>query len=1017
MQMTQMTQMTQMRAGNFICVICVICGLFFLACPAGVAKTPGPPLSDSPAYSQRVWQSTNGLPEDFAQTVARTRDGYLWIGTSGGLVRFDGVRFAVFNSQNVPVFRDDSVYSLFTSSDGTLWAGTEGGGLIRYRDRSFRVFGAAEGLTNGFVRVIFEDRHRNLWVGTDAGLFQMRNEALTRIDGNGGIPQMNVHSICEDGEGRLLVGGWGLLVLNGNHAAYYTSTESLADNSIRTIRHTSDGAIWIGTISGLRRLERGLKGDPFATPRMISGVNISVLLESGGDLWVGTYGQGLMRIRAGRSAQFAAPSSLPHNNVLSLFDDGEGNIWVGTQGGLVRLSPSAATTITTADAAPKSINTIYQDPDGILWVTALNGRLYHVSRQTLVPVQLPAKLARLPIRNVFRDSHGDLWMGTDGQGVMRFTRGRAVRYTMKQGLVNDFVRAFCEDRDGGIWIGTDGGLSRWRGGRFQNFNTQDGLAYGSIRGLLLGRDGSLWVATDGGLSRFRSGAFVHDALLDRLRGQKIWSVHEDSEGGLWIGTLGTGLFLLKGGELRQFTIREGLPSNKIHFIAEDLRGNLWMSGPSGIVAVSRSDLEMLSGHPTSQLALRLYTAAEGLSTNQMNGGVQPAGALTGAGVLWFPSTKGAVRIESEAAPDRASVPPVLIEQALVDDQPVSLAAGLRLPPGEGKLEIHYTAVRLRSPERVRFKYRMEGFDRDWTEAGQRRIAYYTNLAPGNYRFHVVAYQINEPRTTSEQVLRIEWRPHFYQTAWFLVLCALAVSSAAWGAYRLHVRNIRQRFAAVLEERNRLAREMHDTLIQGCVGVSALLEAASRAQDVSPAISHELLDRARQEVRAAVDEARLAVWNLRQASSTGQDLLSAVSQLAHRLSLEMGIPVEFQSSGAPLAIGPDAEHSLLMVIREALNNAVSHAAPKNVSVRLCFDDHELRVEVEDDGRGFDPSIICSSDGDHYGLIGMRERVHKLGGEFLLTSSAERGTQVHLSIPQAGLSPLDNRLSRESRKNLG
>lgn len=988
--------------------------LVFVLLAAATAAAARPPLEaslgDPIAYSQRVWQSSNGLPEDFAQAVTRTHDGYLWIGTSGGLVRFDGIRFALFNSQNVPAFRDESVYSLFTSRDGTLWAGTEGGGLIRYRSGSFRVFGSAEGLTNGFVRVVFEDRHGDLWVGTDAGLFRMRNEALVRIDGSGGIPQLNVHSICEDREGRLLVGGWGLLVLNGRReAAYYTSKESLADNSIRTIRSTSDGAVWIGTISGLRRLEHGPEGNPFATPRMISGVNISVLLESGGELWVGTYGQGLMRLKGGRVARFSAPSSLPDNNVLSLFDDGEGDIWVGTQGGLLRLSPSAAATITTADAAPKSINTIYWDPDGVLWVTALNGRLYHVSRQTLVPAQLPAEVARLPVRNVFRDSRAGLWLGTDGQGALRLHRGGVVRYTMKQGLVNDFVRAFCEERDGSVWIGTDGGLSRWRAGRFENFNTQDGLAYGSIRGLLLDRDGSLWVATDGGLSRFRSGAFVRDAVLDRLRGQKIWSLHEDSEGGLWIGTLGAGLFLLKDGKLRQFTTRQGLPSNKIHFVAEDPRGNLWMSGPAGIVAVSRRDLESLSGNPTGQLAIRLYTTAEGLSTNQMNGGVQPAGALTSAGVLWFPSTKGAVRIESGAAPDRESAPPVLIEQVVADDQPASFSSDLRLPPGEGKLEIQYTAIRLRSPERVRFKYWMEGFERDWTDAGQRRVAYYTNVAPGDYRFHVVAYQLNAPNTTSEQVFSIRWRPHFYQTAWFLALCAVAATSLAWGSYRLHVRNIRQRFAAVLEERNRLAREMHDTLIQGCVGVSALLEAASHAQDVSPGISHELLDRAREEVRAAVDEARLAVWNLRQVSGSGEDLVRTLAHLTHRLNLETGIPVRFESSGAPRAVGPEGERSLLMVVREALNNAVRHAAPKNVSVTLCFGRAGLRLKVEDDGCGFDSSIIRSTDGDHYGLIGMRERVQELGGEFLLTSCPGKGTQIHLNIPPAKRSTLDNRLA--------
>jgi ligand-binding sensor domain-containing protein/two-component sensor histidine kinase len=980
-------------------------GLLLLSLGAVTANGQGQPRitpPDAPAYSRRVWRSADGLPEDFAQSLAQTQDGYLWIGTSGGLARFDGLSFVVFNRENTPAILDDSVYSLLVAKDGTLWAGTEGGGLVRYKDGRFRVFGAADGLTNGFVRAIYEDRNSSLWVGTDAGLFRMRNESLVRMDGRDGAPEMNVNTICEDRAGRLLVGGWGLLVLREQEVNYYSSNESLADKSIRTMRQTADGAIWIGTISGLRRLDHGLDDNPFKAPKILSGVNISVLLESrSGELWVGAYGQGLMRYRGGRIARFSAPSSLPHNNVLALFQDSEDNVWVGGQGGLLRLSPSAASVITTADGAPQSINTIYQDPRGDLFVTALNGKLFRVAGQTLAPVRLPAPLGRMSVRNLFRDSRGALWIGTDGQGIARIDASGVVRYTMNQGLINDFIRAFCEDREGGLWIGTDGELSRFHPGgpnnqgAFQNFTVKDGLVYQSIRALLLDRAGDLWVATDGGLSRLRGGRFIDEPVIERLRGQKVWSLLEDAEGKLWIGTNGAGLFMLKDGTLTQFTTKAGLPSNKIHSIIEDAQGSLWMSGPSGIVAVSRRELEALSAQPAGQLAVRVYSTAEGLSTNQMNGGVQPAGALLPSGELWFPSAKGAVRIERNG-PDRKSAPPALIEQVLADDRATSFSDHLILDPGQGKLEIHYTAIRLRSPDRIRFKFRMEGFDQDWTDAGERRVAYYTNLPAGNYRFRVVAYEMDDPRGATEQVLSIEWRPHFYEREWFLALCALFCLAVAWGLYRLHVRNLRQRFAAVLEERNRLAREMHDTLIQGCVGVSALLEAASSAREVSPSISDELLDRARNEARATVDEARLAVWNLRQ--NSGEGLALAISQLTRRLSLETGIPIRFESSGAPLDLGAESERSLLMVVREALQNALRHAAPDNVSVSLSSDRHGLQVEIADDGRGFDPSILNTSNGQHYGLIGMRERAEKLGGRLFLTSATGKGTQVRLNVPK-------------------
>jgi ligand-binding sensor domain-containing protein len=527
-------------------------------------------------YSRRVWRNVDGLPEDFAQALAQSPDGYLWIGTSGGLVRFDGTSFVVFNRENVSAFQDDSVYSLLVSTDGTLWAGTEGGGLIRYQKGAWRGFGAADGLTNGFVRVVFEDGQRRLWVGTDAGLFRLENERLIRIDDRDNVPRMSVHTICEDRAGRLLIGGAGLLILHEARVNYYTSNESQADRSIRTIRQTADDAIWIGTISGLRRIALDYEGNPFLVPKLLRQNNISVLRESrDGQLWIASYGQGVLRYQAGQITKLTAPSMLPHNNVLALFEDSEGNVWIGTQGGLLRLSPSVASTITTADGVPQSINTIYQDPRGELYVAALNGQLLRVAQQKLVPVELPPSVRGLPIRNVFRDSREALWLGTDGQGIVRLDTASLTRYTMRQGLISDFTRAFCEDYDGSLWIGTDGGLSHLQGKTIHNFTTQDGLAYNSVRALLLDRGGGLWIATDGGLSQLRAGRFVQDPVLANLRGHKIWALYEDAERGLWIGTHGHGLYWLKNGKLTQFTAKAGLPSNKIHFIAEDAHNNLF----------------------------------------------------------------------------------------------------------------------------------------------------------------------------------------------------------------------------------------------------------------------------------------------------------------------------------------------------------------------------------------------------------------------------------------------------------
>jgi ligand-binding sensor domain-containing protein/signal transduction histidine kinase len=984
----------------------ILVGLLFTAATA-VAQPFGPQLQVedgagpiSASYSRRIWQNADGLPEDFAQAIAQTPDGHLWIGTSGGLVRFDGVRFSVFNSTTEPAFKSDSVYALVTTRDGAVWAGTEGAGLVRFRDGSFRTFGMGDGLSNLFVRALFEDRDGRLWVGTDDGLFRLEGASFRRVDGRGGAPAMYVHAICQDRVGRILVGGGGLLILDGDRVEHYRSSETFADNNIRTIRERRDGSVWIGTISGLRRLDGGVRGNPFAAPRIIDGTNISALYESpSGQMWIATYGRGLMRVDASGVATLRAPALLPHDNVLAVFEDGEENVWVGTHGGLLRLRRRAANTITTADGVPSSINTIYEDRDGTLLVAALNGRLFEVVGQTLVPVKLPGGLETLPIRNVFRDSSARLWIGTDGRGVVRVDGESIVRYTMKDGLGNDFVRAFCEDADGGVWIGTDGGVTYWRAGTFQTFKRSTGLVYSSIRRLLIDRTGMLWVATDGGVSWIRAGKLVADPILDRLRGLRVWALHEDAHGGMWIGTQGSGLFLLKDGALTQFTTEHGLPSNKIHFIGEDREGFLWMSGPSGVVSVARADLDTAPvtarGSAPRHVAVRVYGTPEGLNTNQMTGGVQSAGVITPTGEVWLPSTKGVVRVVPERTERPAKIT-LLIEQIIADGQSIAVTPQVSVAPGDGKLEIHYTSIRLGTPERLRFKYRMEGFEREWTLAGQRRVAYYTNIPPGSYRFHVAAYEMNAPQNETVTVMPIALRPHFYRTSWFVALCVLTAAAGAWGAYQLHVRSIRRQFAAVLDERNRLAREMHDTLIQGCVGVSTLLEAASHAQEISPNLSGDLLDRARSEVRAAVDEARLAVWNLRRGSPNGDRLVPAVSQLAHRVSLESGIDIRVHVQGEPVALGSDTEGSLTMLIREALQNAIRHAAPTRLSVALGFERKRLRVEIEDNGLGFDAGVDPETS-HHYGLVGMRERVEQLDGEFQLMSSPGHGTRVHLSIP--------------------
>ena len=318
-----------------------------------------------------------------------------------------------------------------------------------------------------------------------------------------------------------------------------------------------------------------------------------------------------------------------------------------------------------------------------------------------------------------------------------------------------------------------------------------------------------------------------------------------------------------------------------------------------------------------------------------------------------------------------------------------------LPPGDGKLEVHYSAIRLRSQERIRFKYKLEGFDNEWTEANQRRVAYYTNLPAGQYRFRVDAFEMSNPGHVSEAGVAFSWRPRFYRTGWFYILCLLALTGAAGIAHQVRMRQAHSRFQAVLEERGRVAREMHDTLIQGCGSISALLEASFALGDGAPETKRELLEFARDQVRATIDEARSAVWNLRR-QVAGSGIGSMLSQMARQVSVESRIPIVCETTGKPSALDPPTEHDILMVAREALHNAVQHAQPHNVQLRLCFEARKLRMLVEDDGCGFEPAGE-RPNGAHYGLIGMRERIERLGGRFVVRSKAGQGTQIEATIP--------------------
>lgn len=944
-------------------------------------------------YSHRIWRTQDGLPQSEIRAIAQTSDGYLWIGSSGGLARFDGVRFVVFDRSNTPAFHDDGILSLLASRDKSLWIGTDGGGLLHYRNGQFETYGAKEGLTNLFVRALLEGRDGTLWIGTDRGFFRFKAGRLERLDGSGEVPVASVTAMVEDRDGKLWVGGQlGLMVMEHGRLSRHSFNAT-----IRSIYAAADGTLWFATAVGLRTLTAERMTEP---PGGLAATDArDIYGDRDGNLWIGTVGDGLIRLRNGVQTTYREDDFLPDNSVLAVFQDREENLWMGTQDGLLRLNKTVVTLLTTRNGlTANNTLTTYQDPHGRLWITTVTGRIYRVEGERAIPFDPAPSAGFIRAGNMYEDRAGVLWIGTLNQGIARIEGGKATFYTTADGLRNDQVRQVLEDSHGNLWIATGSGLVRWLGGRFQVLYLEDGLAYGSVRVLLELHNGDVLVGTDGGLNRVHGIAIVGPPLL---AGEKIWSLWEDAGGTVWIGTRGGGLFRLKGEKITRLQTPEGLLSNSIYQILDDGHGRLWMSSPAGIFSSKLADLNAVADGKAALVPVVPYGIADGLESVKMKGGLQSAGCRTNDGKLWFPSAKGAVRIDP-AELHASSPSPVIIEAIFADEKPVPLNALIRIPAGETKMEIDYTACVLRSPERITFKYKLEGFDKDWTPASNRRVAYYTNLPPASYRFRVAAMDASSESNASETALEFQWAPQFYQTLWFRAICVLCGGFALWAAFHLYGRQTKGRYAVLLAERTRLAREMHDTLIQGCVGVSTLLEAAGSVEDSNHAQSRNLVEKARVQVRLTLEEARQAVWDLRHSSLHG-GLAADLKDFAGQLSADHEIDVQVAVTGSA-GLPQEADRNLLLVAREAIRNALSHGHPRHIAVALSFEADAVRLEVSDDGSGFDAGSVLGPDDGHYGILGMRERVAQLGGSFDLFSTPGQGARVLVSVPLTGGVPV-------------
>jgi ligand-binding sensor domain-containing protein/signal transduction histidine kinase len=999
---------------------------------AGLPAAGATTAPDTENYTIRAWQTQDGLPEQTVQAVAQTQDGYLWIGTTGGLLRFDGSQFVTYERGNTPAFHENSVFCLMTARDGSLWIGTEGGGLIRLREGKFDRLSAPDGLSDGFVRTVMEDRQGVVWVGTDNGLFQLPNAQaarVTRVDNAAGLAALAVHAIAEDKAGTVWVGGSRLVAVSpgagsvGERAKDYALKGEYSETRVKSILPAQDGTIWVGTVSGLQRMAPGSRSfERFkgieSTVRTLRETETGTEAHQVGEarsrkaLWIGTIGQGAFVLSNGQLTAAPSPSLLPSRTVLTIFEDAEGNVWMGTQAGMLRYSRSPVHLVPLPNASDSDFETVSRDRDNSLWVASTH--LSHVVNGVATPYVFP-ELHGARVRNVFRDQNGGLWIGTDGRGLFWLKPGQKTspktspnsspaavhQFTTENGLVNNFVRGVMQARNGDIWIATDEGVSRISNGALRSFRMADGLAYFSVRCLVEDRQGQIWIGTDRGLSHLQGDRFVQDAATEGLREEKVWAIHQTGSGAVWFGTRDGGLYRFLNGTLSHFTTDQGLASNSVYSILEDGHGRFWIGGARGVDSIAIAELEGPDLSIHSYLSQRFFGVSEAGGLSPLYGGTQPAGAITADGSVWFPTTKGPVYFLTGDV-DRSAVPKVVVNQIAADGRRVPVRNEVRLAADNASLEIDFGSILLGPQDAVQFQYRLEGFDKDWRYAGLRRAADYTNLPAGSYTFRVRAFQGGSGEQT-ERSLIVFKHEYFYRTWWFLTCCVAAVALIVWGTHRLRLQRVQTAFQAVLEERARLAREMHDTLIQGCAGVSMLLEACASAEDGEVQI--ELVDFARTQLAASIDEARQAVWDLRGTQSS--DFAETVRKLAERTELGSNIPVTCVVDGEAYPFSSRAMHEITMVSREAIYNALLHANPTQIWVHASFGAEQFSLLVKDNGSGFEVSRIRPEG--HYGLVGIHERIQRLGGTVEVKSAAGQGTEISIALPRASV---DLEMGRES-----
>jgi signal transduction histidine kinase/ligand-binding sensor domain-containing protein len=972
-----------------------ICSLIFLLLAVLAAKgQPTPKINNE--YLQTVWTTEQGLPQNSVNAIVQSRDGYLWLATFGGLARFDGVKFTTYNSGNTPGLKSNRIISLFEDRDGTLWMGTQSGEVMTLANGVGKTYTTDDGLPGNYVWTIAQAADGTIWIGGEKGAARFENGRFKTFSTADGLPDRPVRVILPDENNQLWFASDSGLLSKFDGEKFIVDSRFSQDKPFYFIKmcRRQSGGFWIGVEELLTEYDNGNFSNFSILPDGAQG-KVRTLIETRDKiLWINHEGT-IYHFKNGAFTPY-----LKGYFLRSMFEDREGNIWLGSDGkGLYRLRKRNLKTISAEDGlADGVVRAVTGDGADGVWI-ATNRGLARWQGSSLKFFLNQEGTFSTYIISLFREPDGGLWIGNPGK-ISYFKDGNFSNISLRETLPNDDeVNAIMRDREGSLWVGSKSGLSILKpDGKETALNEKDGLVNNEVHHISQSKDGAMWIGTTGGLSRYKDGAFTNYTTANGLSNDYVRDVFEDADSSFWLATYGGGLNLLRDGKITPITVKDGLFDDFLSRILTDERGNFWILSNRGIFKVRRDNLNDFVAKRISFIITTSYGVDDGMRSSEGNGGMQPAGWRMPDGKLWFPTIAGVAIID----PNQTAAPmPTVIEQVLLNGAEIRLGDKIEIKPGQENLEIVYSGLSLTRPEQIKFKYKIEGLNDDWVNAGTRRTAYFSYLPPGEYTFKVAGN--NDGIWSEPATIKIVVNPPFWRTWWFILLCFLAAALLIYGLFRLRILQLQRQNIAQKEfsrrlinahesERRRIAAELHDSIGQSLATIkNSAIFAVQSVKDLTQA--KEQFEEITEESGNAIAEVREIAYNLRPHLLDRLGLTKAISSMLNRTADNLQMKMFLQIDDIDDLFDNEAELSIFRIIQESLNNILKHAEASEIRVTIERQEDLVNIKIEDNGKGFDTT---SQNQSGFGLLGITERVRMLGGTLLINSEIEKGTTTEIKL---------------------